>query len=166
MGPGRGRHSVENHLDVWIMTSETSLRARWLQALAFAEDAEIDGIAKRLAIASQRFELLRPPELGLVMARARAGGSGAAFNLGEVAVTRCAVRSTEGIVGIGWVQGRRTHRALAIAKLDATMQTLEPSQGRAIVESLGAGLAKRRDLVARKAAATKVDFFTLVRGED
>ena len=112
------------------------------------------------------FQQLRAPEVGLVMARGRAGGSGAPFNLGEVSVTRCAVRSEAGMVGIGWVQGRRPDRALAIAKLDALFQDMDVDVVAQSVDGLQLALAERRKLVARKAAATKVDFFTLVRGED
>ena len=46
-----------------------------------------------------RAHCLRPPETGLVMVRGRMGGSGGKFNLGEVAVTRCAVRLDGGTVG-------------------------------------------------------------------
>ncbi|MBA4742282.1 MAG: phosphonate C-P lyase system protein PhnG, partial [Azoarcus sp.] len=46
-----------------------------------------------------RFTHLRPPETGLVMTRGRAGGSGQRFNLGEITVTRAAVKLADGSVG-------------------------------------------------------------------
>ncbi len=111
--------------------------------------------------------LLRGPEVGAVMVRGRQGGTGAPFNLGEMTVARCSVRLACGTVGHAWVQGRDRGHARRAAVLDALLQT----DRRAVLE--GAVLATleteetaRRDGRARKAAATKVEFFTLVRGED
>ncbi|MBD0276138.1 MAG: phosphonate C-P lyase system protein PhnG, partial [Acetobacteraceae bacterium] len=42
---------------------------------------------------------LRGPQTGLVMVRGRQGGDGAAFNLGEMTVTRCVVGIHGGLVG-------------------------------------------------------------------
>jgi len=148
------------------MSELPSLRARWLQALAMATDAEAERFGQSFGVDDAAFELLRAPEVGLVMARGRAGGTGAAFNLGEVTVTRCAVRSGDDRVGIGWVQGRRPGRARLIARLDALLQSAPALAVDAAVTELEAALAARRAATARKAAATRVEFFTLVRGED
>ncbi|WP_191061289.1 phosphonate C-P lyase system protein PhnG, partial [Geminicoccus harenae] len=104
--------------------------------------------------------------VGLVMARGRAGGTGTAFNLGEVTVTRCAVRSSGDRIGIGWVQGRRLERARLIARLDALLQSAPSKAVDAAVTELEAARAERQAATARKAGATRVEFFTLVRGED
>ncbi|WP_027134259.1 phosphonate C-P lyase system protein PhnG [Geminicoccus roseus] len=148
------------------MASDPSTRARWLQALALANDQEMEAATAAFAVRPEAFETLRAPEVGLVMTRARAGGSGAPFNLGEATVTRSAVRSPDGMVGIGWVQGRRPRRSVQIARLDAVFQSAGSEQVMAVVRDMEAGLAERRAQVARKAAATRVDFITLVRGED
>lgn len=110
---------------------------------------------------------LRPPETGAVMVRGRIGATGAAFNLGEMTVTRASVRLTDGAVGHAWVQGRdKTHAARA-AVLDALMQTdAAPDLRRDVLNVLANEAAAFRATRAGKAAATKVDFFTLVRGED
>lgn len=148
------------------MTLPSPFRARWLKALALASDGEIERAVLGFDAQPDQFEMLRAPEVGLVMAKARAGGSGAPFHLGEVTVTRCAVRSPAGLVGIGWVQGRRPERAAQIARLDAVFQAADPAHLEPVIDRLDAALADRRAAVARKAAATKVEFFTLVRGED
>lgn len=114
------------------------------------------------------FETVRSPEPGLVMARGRIGGSGAPFNLGEVTVTRAAVRIGSGEVGFGHVLGRDTERAVLVAKLDALWQN---HRYRALVEETVIAPVSRRiaaedDETRRKTAATRVNFFTLVRGED
>ncbi len=110
---------------------------------------------------------LQPPEVGTVMVRGRTGGTGAAFNLGEMSLTRCALRLTSGEVGHAYVQGRDKAHARRAALIDALMQTDRAPELRAAVlepletEARAATLAR-----AQKAAATKVDFFTMVRGED
>jgi len=111
---------------------------------------------------------LRPPEIGLAMVRGRIGGDGRPFNLGEMTVTRAAVRSQSGFTGFAYLEGRCPRRARLAAIVDACWQ--DPAS-RAAVERYIAKPAERR-LEARRrrqaeqAAATKVDFFTMVRGED
>ncbi|MBC7476866.1 MAG: phosphonate C-P lyase system protein PhnG [Pseudorhodobacter sp.] len=109
-------------------------------------------------------DVLRGPEVGAVMVRGRVGGTGQPFNLGEMTVTRCSVRVGDA-VGHAHVQGRDKAHALRAAVLDALMQTDMDLQARVLVP-LEAKEAAHRSLRAAKAAATKVEFFTLVRGED
>ncbi len=110
--------------------------------------------------------LLRPPETGTVMLRGRIGGTGAPFNLGEMTVTRCVLQLSDGAVGHAQVQGRDKEHARRAALVDALWQT-DPARIEAVVLAplRGEALAARRGTAAR-AAATRVDFFTLVRGED
>ena len=109
---------------------------------------------------------VRPSDVGLLMVRGRVGGAGGAFNLGELPVARAAVRlADEGKVGVGYVSGRDTGHAELAALADAMAQS--PSWD-ALLEThvlapLEADYAQRRIETGRKAAATKVDFFTLVR---
>lgn len=110
-------------------------------------------------------EVLRSPEIGTVMVRGRAGGTGNAFNLGEITVTRASVRLGSGHVGHGYVQGRDKGHALRAALVDAMGQA-DPVQAAAILAPLRADEIRRRAAIAAEAAATRVDFFTLVRGED
>lgn len=110
---------------------------------------------------------LRPPEVGAVMVRGRIGGSGAAFNLGEMTVTRASVRLADGAVGHAWVQGRDKTHAMRAAVADALMQTGAAADlRRDVLEVLTTEAAAASTARAGKAAATKVDFFTMVRGED
>lgn len=109
---------------------------------------------------------LRGPEVGLVMVRGRAGGGGAPFNLGEATVSRASVRIVTGEVGHGYSLGRDMAKAEVIAIIDALWQR-EPVRVEAeIIEPLQALAAaadqKRRD----ESAATRVDFFTMVRGDN
>lgn len=112
------------------------------------------------------FEWLRPPEVGMIMLRGRAGASGAPFNLGEMTVTRASLRLGDGAVGHAYVQGRGADHARIAALVDALMQTDAADTLRAaILTPLAEAEASRRHERAAKAAATKVDFFTMVRGE-
>ena len=101
------------------------------------------------------------------MVRGRAGGTGNPFNLGEMTVTRCALRLPGGPVGQAYVQGRDTRHAELAARLDALLQTDEaPRLLSQVIEPLQALEAARRRERSRKAASSKVEFFTMVRGED
>lgn len=112
-------------------------------------------------------DYLRAPEIGSVMVRGRIGGAGAPFNLGEMTVTRCALKIDGGAVGHGYVQGRDKMHAMRAALVDALMQGKEAERIEAgVLAPLRAEQASQRLSRAEKAAATKVEFFTMVRGED
>jgi alpha-D-ribose 1-methylphosphonate 5-triphosphate synthase subunit PhnG len=102
------------------------------------------------------------------MLRGRIGGDGAPFNVGEATVTRAAVQLASGQTGFGYVLGRDREKARLVALCDALWQI--DSKRQSLEELLLAPLRKkqqeRRALVQAQTAATRVDFFTLVRGED
>ena len=109
------------------------------------------------------YRRLRGPETGLVMVRGRMGGGGSAFNLGEMSVTRCTVRTNCGHVGHAYVAGRDARQAELAALVDAVMQdpARRPALREAAVEPLAAAQEGRRAETAAKAAATRVEFFTM-----
>ncbi|MFB9151473.1 phosphonate C-P lyase system protein PhnG [Roseovarius ramblicola] len=145
---------------------ENSERKAWMGLLARAPAADLDRLWRAVGPMPEH-EWLRAPEVGAVMVRGRAGAEGAAFNLGEMVVTRCAVRLADGRVGHGHVQGRGKDHAEQAALIDALMQGDEAARLRgAVLDPLARAEAARRADRAGKAAATRVDFFTLVRGED
>jgi alpha-D-ribose 1-methylphosphonate 5-triphosphate synthase subunit PhnG len=111
---------------------------------------------------------LKPVETGLVMLRGRAGGDGAPFNLGEATATRAIVELPTGERGWGHVLGRDAARAKLAAIIDALWQRAElrPDVESKVLAPIAARLAAARAKAAAETAATKVDFFTLVRGED
>lgn len=111
-------------------------------------------------------EVLRAPEIGAVMVQGRMGGTGAPFNLGEMTVTRASVRLADGAVGHGYVQGRDRGHALRAALLDAMGQGNDVDAAAPVLAALADEEAARRAARAGRAAATRVEFFTLVRGED
>jgi alpha-D-ribose 1-methylphosphonate 5-triphosphate synthase subunit PhnG len=110
---------------------------------------------------------LRSPEIGAVMVRGRMGGTGAPFNLGEMSVTRCALTLSTGEVGHAYVQGRDKDHATRAALVDALMQTARADEVQAaVLDPLSAEMQATAQARSAKAAATKVEFFTMVRGED
>lgn len=143
---------------------DTTERQNWMGLLA---RAKAEHLAVLLPDPLPDHSLLRAPEIGAVMVQGRAGATGAPFNLGEMTVTRCSLRLASGAVGHAVVQGRGRDHARRAATVDALMQTGEAAGVRArVLDALAeAERAARRDR-AEKAAATKVEFFTMVRGED
>jgi len=137
-------------------------RRRWMAVLARASAREIAALIERHAVLPG-YTKLRGPEAGLVMVRGRTGGGGAPFNLGEMTVTRCTVRTEQGQVGHAYVKGRDDRQAELAAVLDAMLQ--DPLQSFALQANVIAPLAEaqrsRRAAVASKAAATKVQFFAM-----
>ena len=140
---------------------DTEQRRRWMAVLARARAEEIASLLAGLPPLPEP-ERLRPPETGLVMVRGRMGGDGGPFNLGEMTVTRCAVRLGDA-VGHAYVAGRDKRQAELAALLDAALQ--DPARRDALIAGVIAPLAQRqqaaRDAEARKAAATRVEFFAM-----
>lgn len=140
-------------------------RRDWMGLVARAPAAELARLWAGLG-AAPRFAWLRPPETGTVMLRGRAGATGAPFNLGEMTVTRASLRLDCGTVGHAWVQGRDRAKAETAALVDALMQTGAADRVRSwLLAPLAEAERARRAARARKAAATQVEFFTMVRGE-
>lgn len=144
---------------------ETQARRAVMALCADASRADLDAAVTALDVPGA--EDLRPPETGLVMATGRIGGDGRPFNLGEVSVTRAAIRLADGATGFSYHLGRDRAKARLAAILDALWQ--DPDR-RSTVESALTPVAGRADAArkaaARRTAATRVDFLTLARGED
>lgn len=146
--------------------AENTARAAWMGLLAKAPAGRV-GALLDAAMARPAFTWLRAPEIGTTMVRGRAGGTGAPFSLGEITVTRCALALEGGAVGHAYIQGRRKADAEAAALVDALMQGPAAAQLRAaVLDVLASEQEARKARRAARAAATKVEFFTMVRGED
>jgi len=147
-------------------TSDIAARRGAMAVLARAKPHELAGpLGRRWSDLAVRD--LKAPEIGLVMLRGRIGGDGAPFNLGEATVTRAIVELPGGRRGYGHRLGRCPREARLAAVADALWQ--DESQ-RAMVETeivrpIRERLAAERSRTLAETAATKVDFFTLVRGE-
>jgi alpha-D-ribose 1-methylphosphonate 5-triphosphate synthase subunit PhnG len=145
----------------------TAARRGAMAVLAQAHAEEIEQ-ALRAVIHPIDYVELRAPETGLVMLRGRIGGDGAAFNLGEATVTRAAVQIASGEVGIAYILGRDQRKARLNAICDALWQSkrYRDAVEQRVLAPIRTRVDAERDRQRAKTAATRVDFFTLVRGED
>jgi len=147
--------------------SPTDARRRWMAILAQASPEELERRWQDVP-AQPPCRMLRPPETGLVMVRGRAGGTGMRFNVGEMTVTRCALELDGGAVGVAYVRGRSRRHAELAAMLDALLQ--DPARRddleRTVVVPLAAAQTARRRAAAQRVAPSRVEFFTMVRGDD
>jgi alpha-D-ribose 1-methylphosphonate 5-triphosphate synthase subunit PhnG len=144
--------------------SSSTYRQRWLSVLAKAPADRVAALWQGLGPVPGH-ALLRRPEIGLVMVKGRISGSGAPFCAGEMTATRAAVRLDTGELGIGYVGGRDARHAELVAVIDALGQREEWRDRLeiGIVTPLEAEAEARRQAIASRAAATKVDFFTVAR---
>jgi len=145
-------------------TSGEAARAAWMRVLALSALDDLAACAKDHTDIDH--DMLRPPETGLVMLRGRMGATGAPFNFGEATVTRCAVRLADGTEGHAYVMGRNGEHARLAAICDALLQGDVTGVAEKVIAPLDAKLRAQQVEASTKAAATKVDFFTMVRGDD
>ncbi|MEO3992081.1 phosphonate C-P lyase system protein PhnG [Pseudocitrobacter cyperus] len=149
------------------MHTDTAIRQHWMSVLAHSQPAELAARISSLNIAAE-YDVIRPPETGLVQIQARMGGTGERFFTADATLTRAAVRLNDGTLGYSWVLGRDKQHAERCALIDALLQQTSHFQN--LSETLIAPLDA--DRMARIAArqsevnASRVDFFTMVRGDN
>jgi alpha-D-ribose 1-methylphosphonate 5-triphosphate synthase subunit PhnG len=144
--------------------SSQSTRQRWMRVFALSELADLQELAP--AIESD-ITFLRAPETAMIMARGRIGGNGAPFNLGEIPITRCAVSLGDSNAGYSVIVGRDKTKAKLAAILDAVMQHPNGMEmyEHSLLQPLEQRLNDKKALTDKKTEATRVDFFTMVRGD-
>lgn len=147
------------------IATDTDPRRLALNALA-AADADALSAAWANWADKPDFKPVRGPETGLVMVRGRAGGGGAPFNLGEASVSRATVRLESGEIGHGYCLGRDLDKARLIAVFDALFQRDPAAIEAQVIGPLRAGAAAADLKRKQETAATKVNFFTMVRGDN
>jgi len=150
------------------IAADDAVKARRKSAMSVLAHSDAADIAKYLgAIDLPDHRDLREGENGLVMVRGRIGGDGAPFNLGEATVSRAAVRLATGEVGFGYTLGRDLEKARMIALCDAMMQSREYAGAveANVLAPLRSLMLASRDRRSAEAAATRVEFYTMVRGE-
>ena len=142
-------------------------RKRVVDLLARSELAELNDAWEALANKPE-VQAVRGPETGLVMVRGRIGGGGSAFNLGEVTVTRATIRLASGTVGHGQSLGADRKKARLCAIFDALWQeeATKAFVEERLLQPIAQRIAAATQQKADETAATRVDFFTMVRGDD
>ncbi|RMT80922.1 phosphonate C-P lyase system protein PhnG [Pseudomonas viridiflava] len=149
---------------------ETIARQRWMGVLARAhvDEQSREHLNRHEAVLRDTdYQMIRAPEIGMTLVRGRMGGTGAAFNLGEMSVTRCVVRLADGRTGYSYLAGRDKRVAELAALADAHLQGAQQAAWLAeLIQPLAHLQALHKAAKDAETAATKVEFFTLVRGED
>ncbi|MCA2997756.1 MAG: phosphonate C-P lyase system protein PhnG [Rhodocyclaceae bacterium] len=146
-------------------TEAQQARREWLGLLS---RAPIELLEAWGAGRAQEYVWLKRPESGLAMVRARIGATGDRFNVGEMTLTRCALRMAGGQHGVAYVQGRSARRAELAAIADALLQ--DPNERdaleRDLLQPLRARIAASRAARANESHLTKVEFLTVSRGDE
>jgi len=146
----------------------TCERKAMMALLAHAHLEELASGLMAFGLQESAVTELRPPQVGLVMVRGRQGATGKPSNLGEATVTRAAVQTADGLTGVSYVLGRAPEKARLAAQVDALWQSTahRPAIEKTIIEPVRERLFSERRTKRRQTAATTVDFFTMVRGDD
>lgn len=143
------------------------IRQHWMSVLASANFEQLSQYwqVQRL---SPDYQLIRAPEIGLAQVQARMGATGKRFNMGDVTVTRCVLKLANGNLGYSYLSGRNKGHAELAAVIDALMQSENYQEAlmQSIIEPLQAKRVEQQQQRQQQVASSKVDFFTLVRGED
>ena len=144
-------------------------RQRWMRTLAAAGPDTL-GAAWQDWEPKPAVHPVRGPEAGLVMVRARVGGGGARFNLGEATVTRATVRLhgeplARDTVGTSYVLGTDLEHARLAAIFDGLLAdaVLRERVLAEVIAPLAQAQAERDRLRQAEARSTLVDFFTVAR---
>lgn len=146
------------------LSATQQARQRWMGVLSKAATEDLNAHFDKLD-ALPEYSPLREPETGLVMVRGRTGGVGNRFNLGEMTVTRAAIRLESGETGVSYVAGRDKRHAEIAAIVDALMQS-DAHRSRVaetVIEPLSEIASQKKTQTLRQRAATRVDFFTMTR---
>ena len=142
-------------------------RKDWMALLARAPVPALESALGEQAAHEPRW--LRRPETGLMMVQGRAGGTGERFNLGEVTVTRCALRPAgdnhQAAVGVAYVLGRNHRQSVLAAMADSLLQDPlhQPRLEAVLLEPVRRHLAAQQAGRQARTQSTKVDFFTVAR---
>lgn len=144
---------------------QQAARQHWIGVLGRAQPEELG--RHEAALRDIEYQLIRAPEIGMALVRGRMGASGAPFNLGEMTITRCVVRLADGRTGYSYLAGRDKRSAELAALADAHLQGPRQAHWQALlIDPLAQAQAERRAQREAETAATRVEFFTLVRGEN
>jgi len=150
-----------------MKTSIQQQRQRWISVLARADFADLQQHWHATGINS-KFTPIRPAEIGLSQVQGRIGATGRKFNMGDVTISRAVIQLESGEMGYSYVQGRNKQHAEVAAIIDGLMQTEQHNEQleHQLIQPLAAIKSAQEQARNNAVSSSKVDFFTLVRGED
>jgi alpha-D-ribose 1-methylphosphonate 5-triphosphate synthase subunit PhnG len=112
------------------------------------------------------YVFLKKPASGMIMVRGRVSGSGRLANIGEMLISRCVV-DLQGFTGCGYTPFESLRHCELAAVLDALAQHPDfAEECLRLEEGLRARLREKEAAELEEAEGTRVEFFTVRRGED
>lgn len=148
------------------MVVKKEQRAYWMSVLSRSRAEALLSFWQPINIVAD-YQILRPTEIGLIQLQGRMESTGQRFMVGDMTVTRAALQIKDGICGYSYILGRDKTHAERCALIDALLQT--QSAFNQLWKNVVSPLAKQQqaehDRQRREVAASRVNFFTLVRGE-
>ena len=143
-------------------------RQRWMATLAHSQPDDLNPLWDALHLNALEWKNIRPAETGLTQIQARTGGSGQRFFLGDATLTRAVIQLSSGTYGYSYQLGRDKSHAERCALIDALLQEREDNITllENLINPLAALQQERHQQRAQEIAASRVDFFTLVRGDN
>lgn len=141
-------------------------RQHWMSVLARADWADIEHRWKSVGI-DLPYTILREPEIGLAQIRGKMANKGDVFNVGDTTITRASVQFKNDVVGHCYTMGRNLDKALTCAVIDGVLQHDQHNQVvmDAVIAPLQQAFIEKRKHRKQEIETSKVDFFTLVRGD-
>ena len=114
------------------------------------------------------YSIIREPEIGMVQIRGKMGNVGDKFNVGDATMTRASVLLETGEIGHCYMLGRNVKQALLASRIDAVMQIekYKDMLNIQIINPLENIYKTTKQKQKKEAQTSKVDFFTLERGEE
>ena len=150
--------------------SDANRRKEWMEFLCIADPTDLESVKNNLDASHDiplDYTYIVKPETGLIMVQAKADGSRTRFNLGETTVSRCILKIKEQYTGASWIIGSDLQHAKNAALFDALLQ--DPEYNEKLTELLFRKLEKKQNAknikLKQDIEKTKVEFFTLKRGE-
>lgn len=138
-------------------------RVDWLAVLVRVPAAQVIEAAAGLSV---QFDVLKAPEVGLMMTKGRIHSTGQSFRVGEVTVTRSVIQDADGRLGYGQILGRNQAQCLAIATFDLALQRTDVAPAcQALLDRWRSEIESLDALETDAIDETRVQFFTMVRGE-
>ena len=148
---------------------DVAARQRWMRTLAAADPDTLAAVWEGWQ-PKPTVQAIRGPEAGLVMVRARIGGGGERFNLGEATVTRATVRLhgeplAGDVVGTCYVLGTDLEHARIAAIFDGLLADagLRERVLAEVIAPLERTRAEHDQPSRAEARSTVVDFFSVAR---
>jgi len=149
-----------------VQDSTEKNRKEWIGLLGSADPKDLEAARKEHAKGVEITHVVKP-ETGMIMAQAKADGSNGRFNLGEITVSRCVLEVKKIYMGTSWVMGSDLRHAELAALFDGMLQdpVTRDKLTNTLIKELKIKQTVKNERLTQDASDTRVEFFTLKRGE-